>query len=55
MSPLLDTMQKFSTAEEFFDFLRGRMLSMGRPAGMKYAEGFTVNRVFGISDLFNLR
>lgn len=43
------------SGEEFFDFLRGRMLSMGRPAGMKYAEGFTVNRVFGISDLFNLR
>jgi LmbE family N-acetylglucosaminyl deacetylase len=42
------------SGEEFFDFIKGRMLNMGRPAGMKYAEGFTVSRVFGVKDLFEL-
>jgi bacillithiol biosynthesis deacetylase BshB1 len=42
------------SGEEFFDFIKGRMLNMGRPAGMKYAEGFTVSRVFGVKDLFGV-
>jgi len=42
------------SGEEFFDFLKGRMLIAGRPAGMKYAEGFTIDRIFGVNDLFNL-
>ena len=42
------------SGEEFFDFIKGRMLNMGRPAGMRYAEGFTISRVFGVKDLFNL-
>lgn len=39
---------------EFFDFLRGRMMQFGRPAGVKYAEGFQINRTFGVKDLFDL-
>lgn len=42
------------SGEEFFDFIKGRMLNMGRPAGMKYAEGFIISRVFGVKDLFGL-
>lgn len=42
------------SGEEFFDFIKGRMLNMGRPAGMRYAEGFKISRVFGVKDLFNL-
>lgn len=42
------------SGEEFFDFIKGRMLNMGRPAGMKYAEGFTISRVFGVKDLFEV-
>ena len=42
------------SGEEFFDFIKGRMLNMGRPAGMKYAEGFTISRVFGLKDLFGV-
>lgn len=42
------------SGEEFFDFIKGRMLNMGRPAGMKYAEGFTISRVFGVEDLFTV-
>lgn len=42
------------SGEEFFDFIKGRMLNMGRPAGMKYAEGFIISRVFGVKDLFEV-
>lgn len=38
----------------FFEFMTGRMLQFGRPIGAKYAEGFTVNRTLGVSDLFHL-
>jgi bacillithiol biosynthesis deacetylase BshB1 len=43
------------SGEDFFDFLKGRMMSIGRPAGMKYAEGFTIDRIVGVRDLFDLR
>jgi bacillithiol biosynthesis deacetylase BshB1 len=42
------------SGEEFFDFIKGRMLNMGRPAGMRYAEGFTISRLFGVKDLFEV-
>lgn len=42
------------SGELFFDFLKGRMLEMGRPAGYNYAEGFVVNRWFGLKDIFSL-
>jgi LmbE family N-acetylglucosaminyl deacetylase len=38
----------------FFEFMMGRMLQFGRPIGVRYAEGFTVNRTLGVNDLFNL-
>jgi bacillithiol biosynthesis deacetylase BshB1 len=43
------------SGEEFFDFMKGRMMTMGRPAAMKYAEGFTIDRIVGVKDLFDLR
>jgi bacillithiol biosynthesis deacetylase BshB1 len=42
------------SGEEFFDFIKGRMLNMGRPTGMRYAEGFTISRVFGVKDLYEV-
>ena len=42
------------SGEEFFDFIKGRMLEMGRPMGVKYAEGFTVERRIGVKSLFDL-
>ena len=42
------------SGELFFDFLKGRMLEMGRPAGYNYAEGFVLNRWFGVQDIFEL-
>ena len=40
------------SGEEFFDFLKGRMMQIGRPIGARYAEGFTVERAIGV-DLLN--
>ena len=40
--------------EDFFEFLKGRMKQMGRPVNLNYAEGFTINRLFGVDDLFNI-
>jgi bacillithiol biosynthesis deacetylase BshB1 len=40
---------------EFFEFIRGRMAQYGRSIGANYAEGFTVERVPGISNLFDLK
>lgn len=42
------------SGEEFFDFIKGRMLQFGRPIGVKYAEGFTVEREIGVKDFFEI-
>lgn len=42
------------SSEHFFKFVRGRMMEFGRPSGIQYAEGFTVNRLFAVNDLFAL-
>ena len=42
------------SGEEFFDFIKGRMLEIGRPMGATYAEGFTVERRVGVKSLFDL-
>lgn len=39
---------------EFFEFLRGRMSEYGRQIGVQYGEGFTVERLVGVKDLFDL-
>lgn len=43
------------SGEEFFDFIKGRMMQFGRPIGANYAEGFTVERYIGVHDLFDLK
>ena len=43
------------STKEFLDFLKGRAIEFGRPAGFKYAEGFTVERTPGISDITILK
>lgn len=42
------------SGEDFFDFLRGRAMEMGRPIGARYAEGFTAARHLGVSRLDHL-
>lgn len=43
------------SGEEFFEFLRGRMAEFGRNMGVRYAEGYTVERIVGVNSLFELR
>lgn len=43
------------SGKEFFEFLRGRMAEFGRQIGVQYAEGFTVERLIGVEDLFDLK
>jgi len=42
------------SGEEFFDFLKGRAMNMGRPAGYLYAEGFKTHRTPGVKSLLDL-
>lgn len=43
------------STREFLDFLKGRAIEFGRPAGFKYGEGFTVERTPGLVDLTYLK
>ncbi|MDB3905192.1 bacillithiol biosynthesis deacetylase BshB1 [Crocinitomicaceae bacterium] len=43
------------SGKEFFEFLEGRMLTYGRELGVKYGEGYNINRTLGTSDLFTLK
>ena len=43
------------SSKEFLNFLAARAADLGRPAGMKYAEGFTSTRIHGVASLFDLK
>ena len=43
------------SGEEFFQYLEGRMTGFGRTIGVKYAEGFCVERTPGVNSLFDLK
>ena len=42
------------SGKEFLEFVEGRARQFGRPAGIELAEGFHINRVFGVSDIFDI-
>ena len=42
------------SSENFIDFLKGRMATMGREIDVPFAEGFTVERTIGVNNLFDL-
>jgi N-acetylglucosamine malate deacetylase 1 len=43
------------SGEDFFDFIKGRMMQLGRTIGVRYAEGFTVERTIGVENLFDIK
>lgn len=43
------------SSRDFLDFLEGRARDLGRTIGVRYAEGFTVERTPGVEDLMRLR
>jgi bacillithiol biosynthesis deacetylase BshB1 len=42
------------SVKNFLEVVKGKMSIFGRDAGFEYAEGFTVERTPGVTDLFNL-
>lgn len=42
------------SGEKYLDYITGRAIQYGRSIDVDYAEGFTVNRIPGIDDLFHL-
>lgn len=42
------------SGKEFVDFLKARMRGFGRPIGVEFAEGYTVERTSGVNSLFDL-
>lgn len=43
------------SGKDFMDFIQSRMREMGRPIQAEFAEGFTVDRTFGVKNLFDLK
>lgn len=43
------------SSQLFIDFLAARAITLGRPAGFRYAEGFTVERSIGLASLLDLK
>jgi len=39
---------------DFIEFIKARMRELGRPIGAEFAEGFTVERTIGVSNVFDL-
>ena len=46
---------QYNHGKDFMESVEARMLEHGRPIGVKYAEGFTVERFVGVEDLFDLK
>ncbi|HRG87870.1 MAG TPA: bacillithiol biosynthesis deacetylase BshB1 [Chitinophagales bacterium] len=44
----------FISSPEFLEFVRARASHFGVPIGVRYAEGFTTNRIPGVNDLVSL-
>ena len=43
------------SGEEFFEFLYGKALALGRPCGFKLGEGFIADRYIGVDNLGSVR
>ena len=46
--------QTYISSPEFLEMLNARAIEMGKVIRVKYAEGFTAERVVGVKDLFDL-
>ncbi len=44
----------FISSPEFLEFVKARAVHFGVPVGVRYAEGFLVNRTLGVSDILQL-
>lgn len=44
----------FISSPEFLEFVKARASNFGVPIGVRYAEGFTANKLIGVDSLFSL-
>lgn len=54
-NPDSDEPQSYISSQEFWEFLEARAEELGHVIGVKYGEGFTVERTPGVKSLFDLR
>lgn len=54
-NPELDEEQTYISTPEFMKFVEGRAREFGKTIGAEYAEGFTCQRILGVSSLAELR
>lgn len=47
--------ESFISSPEFLDFIEARAREFGHSINVKYGEGFTVERMLGVNDLFDLK
>lgn len=47
--------ESFISSAEFLDFIEARGKEFGHSINVKYGEGFTVERMIGVSDIFDLK
>jgi len=52
--PNSDEPETFISGSQFLDLIKARALDLGKTIGVEYAEGFTVERVPGVNNLFDL-
>ncbi len=52
--PNNDEPESFISSAEFLEFVEGRARELGHSINVKYGEGFTVEKMVGVKDLFNL-
>jgi len=52
--PESDEPETFISSPEFLKLLESRAVEFGKSVGVKYAEGFTVNKRVGVTNLFHL-
>lgn len=53
-NPDSDEPATFISTSEFLDFVKARAVNFGTQIGVKYAEGFSTNRLIGTENLFSL-
>ena len=53
-NPVANESETFISSPEFLKLMESRAIEFGKAIGVKYGEGFTVERFPGVSDLFDL-
>ncbi|WP_234734379.1 bacillithiol biosynthesis deacetylase BshB1 [Tellurirhabdus bombi] len=53
-NPESDEPASYISSQDFWDFLDARAQEFGHMIGVRYGEGFTVERVIGVQNLFDL-